>query len=63
MLLKFNAMAANGNFIAILVIVITHIILIWLYYICIMFGYIRLVEMKLNLGEAGISSKNVDELG
>ena len=63
MLLKFNAMAANGNFIAILVIVITHIILIWLYYICIMFGYIRLMEMKLNLGEAGISSKNVDELG
>ena len=56
-------MAANGNFIAILVIVITHIILIWLYYICIMFGYIRLVKMKLNLGEAGISSKNVDELG
>ena len=56
-------MAANGNFIAILVIVITHIILIWLYYICIMFGYIRLVKMKLNLGEAGISSKNVvDEL-
>ena len=28
-----------------------------------MFGYIRLVKMKLNLGEAGISSKNVvDEL-